>query len=94
LEIWGRITSIFFSLIIIALILIKLINIFIFSYRKIKDNQRLIFISVVFGLFALLINASYIDVFEASKVAYNFWLTAGLYIGYSQVHTRKQKEKI
>jgi len=26
-------------------------------------------------------NASYIDVFEASKVAYVFWMVNGIYIG-------------
>ena len=29
----------------------------------------------------LFMNASYIDVFEASKVAYTFWLLAGTVVG-------------
>jgi len=85
----GLLGTVFFGL-----IFIKLITSLFSSYLKIKDNQRLIFLSFIFGLFALLINAAYIDVFEASKVAYNFWLTAGLYIGYNQIQSKKQKEKI
>lgn len=42
-------------------------NFFIFGY--------------LFGLFGLLINATYIDVFEASKVAYTFWTVSGIYVG-------------
>jgi len=81
--------------VLFALIFIKLIKLLFYSYLTIKDNQRLIFLSFIFGLFALLINASYIDVFEASKVAYNFWLTAGLFIGYSiHIQLKKQKKKI
>lgn len=36
----------------------------------------------LFGLAGLLVNASYIDVFEASKVAYTFWAVSGIYIGF------------
>lgn len=46
-----------------------------------------------FGLIALFINGFYVDVFEASKVAYNFWLVAGLYIGFSQLTMKKEYEK-
>lgn len=49
--------------------------------RSIKENKLLAF-GFIFGLIALLINATYIDVFEASKVAYTFWMIAGLFIGY------------
>jgi len=47
-----------------------------------KEN-KLVSLGFIFGLIALLINATYIDVFEASKVAYTFWTVAGLFIGYS-----------
>lgn len=47
----------------------------------------------IFGLGALLINASYIDVFEASKVAYSFWTIAGLYIGYYTLKNSKNEAK-
>lgn len=50
---------------------------------------------VVFGFFcglsALLINALYIDVFEASKVAYNFWIVSGLFVGLATLYGAKQK---
>ena len=34
------------------------------------------------GLITTLANAVFIDVFEASKVAYIFWLLLGLTVGY------------
>lgn len=49
--------------------------------KKLWRNDVLVW-GFIFGLGALMINASYIDVFEASKVAYTFWTIAGLYIGY------------
>src|SRR3989339_328358 len=65
--------------------------------RSIKEN-RLLAYGFIFGLIALLINATYIDVFEASKVAYTFWTIAGLYIGYcslnSKVKIQKSKVKV
>ncbi|NTU47131.1 hypothetical protein HGA88_05895 [Candidatus Roizmanbacteria bacterium] len=48
---------------------------------RIKGNEQLVLYGFIFGLGALLMNASYIDVFEASKVAYSFWLLAGIFIG-------------
>ena len=44
------------------------------------DMNRLVF-ALIFGTWGLLINAVLIDVFEASKVAYIFWLTLGLFVG-------------
>lgn len=52
-----------------------------FIFLKIKSldpSLRPLFYGVLFGIFGLLINAMYIDVFEASKVAYIFWLTMGI----------------
>lgn len=51
---------------------------------KISSENKLFAYGFVFGLFALLINATYIDVFEASKVAYTFWLVAGIFTGYER----------
>ncbi len=48
-----------------------------------KENKILAY-GFIFGLFALLMNATYIDVFEASKVAYTFWLVAGIFTGYER----------
>jgi len=62
--------------------------------RSIKEN-RLLAYGFIFGLIALLINATYIDVFEASKVAYTFWTVAGLFIGYVGLNSKlkNQNEK-
>ncbi|MDH7476661.1 MAG: O-antigen ligase family protein [Microgenomates group bacterium] len=57
-------------------------------YQAAKKNdmtRKAIFFGFIFGVFALLINATYIDVFEASKVAYTFWFTAGIFIADSQL---------
>ncbi|OGK25840.1 hypothetical protein A3A46_00305 [Candidatus Roizmanbacteria bacterium RIFCSPLOWO2_01_FULL_37_13] len=55
-----------------------------FIWQKIKSFPNLdkyIYYGYLFGLFGLLINASYIDVFEASKVAYTFWTVNAIIIG-------------
>jgi hypothetical protein len=49
--------------------------------RKISKEDGYIYYGFLFGMLGLLVNASYIDVFEASKVAYTFWLLAGIFIG-------------
>lgn len=51
-------------------------------------RKDLIIYGFVFGLGGLLINASYIDVFEASKVAFTLWTVAGLFIGYYVNHEK------
>lgn len=50
--------------------------------KKLPFNDKLIGYGFIFSFFALFINASYIDAFEASKVAYTFWTLSGLFIGY------------
>src|SRR3989338_4082731 len=49
--------------------------------RASTGEMRYIYYAFSFAVLALLVNGLYIDVFEASKVAYNFWLVAGLYVG-------------
>jgi hypothetical protein len=39
---------------------------------------------------ALLINALYVDVFEASKMAYNFWLVSGLFVGITTLYDKNK----
>lgn len=54
----------------------------IFTYaRRVQEEIRPLFYGAVFGIGGLMINAGYIDVFEASKVAYIFWYVMGIYIG-------------
>jgi hypothetical protein len=40
-----------------------------------------------------MMNASYIDVFEASKVAYNFWLIVGIFMGAIPFFVKRETEK-
>jgi len=47
--------------------------------RKMSKSNSYLFHGFVFGFIGLFINASYIDIFEASKLAYMFWFLAGLY---------------
>lgn len=48
---------------------------------KMAQNEKYLYYGFLFGMFGLLMNASYIDVFEASKVAYTFWMVSGLFVG-------------
>lgn len=58
------------------------------SVKNLGIDEKLIGYGFIFGFFALFINASYIDAFEASKVAYTFWTIAGLYIGYYSLNAK------
>lgn len=62
------------------------------TVQKLAKNKKLpdqyIFYGFLFGLIALLINGIYVDVFEASKVAYNFWLVAGIFIGLASIYEK------
>jgi hypothetical protein len=49
--------------------------------KKAPEKEKVVYFGFLFGLFGLLLNAGYIDVFEASKVAFFFWMMAGLFIG-------------
>jgi hypothetical protein len=65
---------------------------FVLKARKyVPENERMIYSGFVFGVIALLLNAFYIDAFEASKVAYNFWFVAGLYVGVTQLLIQKNE---
>jgi len=64
------------------LVILGLIAKNILSYTlKLKGEIRLIYFGFLFGLGALLFNATYIDVFEASKLAFQFWITSGIFVG-------------
>lgn len=62
--------------------------------KKLGFNGKLIGYGFIFGFLALFINASYIDAFEASKVAYTFWTIAGLYIGYYELNSKVKNQKL
>src|SRR3989344_1002092 len=53
--------------------------------RKAASDEKTILLGFVFGMLGILINATYIDVFEASKVAYTIWLMSGLYIATEKI---------
>jgi hypothetical protein len=46
-------------------------------------------LSVVFGVIGLLLNAAFIDVFEASKVAITFWVLMGIVVGVARLPKSK-----
>jgi hypothetical protein len=73
---FGALGTILFLSIIIGMVIYILL-----SMKLVQKERRVLYYGFIFGLFALLINATYIDVFEASKVAYIFWTIAGIYIG-------------
>ncbi len=61
--------------------------------KKFKTGDRYLYYSFGFALSALLLNALYVDIFEASKVAYNFWIVAGLFVGLVKLSETKKNEK-
>ena len=61
--------------------------------REKNNEEGSILYALLFSLFGLLINATYIDVFEASKVAYNFWMIFGLFGGYVLLESKKVLKK-
>jgi hypothetical protein len=60
------------------------------ALKYIEKHDRLIMQGFIFGMIALAINGTYIDVYEASKVAYTLWLITGLYIGALPYFTTKK----
>lgn len=63
------------------------VSIFV-SARK-KNVNSIILWGILAGFMGLLTNATFIDVFEASKVAFIFWMTMGLTVGYLAVHNNE-----
>jgi hypothetical protein len=62
------------------------------NLKKLAKENKIIAYGFTFALLALFINATYIDVFEASKVAYTFWTIAGLFVGYSSSRHPERSE--
>ncbi len=63
-------------------IIFKIVQTIYLAGQKMSKEEMIIGLGFIAGILALLINATYIDVFEASKVAYVFWLMAGVFMGY------------
>ncbi|HLC94185.1 MAG TPA: hypothetical protein VJH96_01300 [Patescibacteria group bacterium] len=74
-------------------VLIIIIRFIIIHTKKIEKHRRIVFYSLIFSILGLLVIASYIDVFEASKVAFVIWYTIGIYYGALSLHYAKQQEK-
>lgn len=63
--------------------------------RRMTLENSYLFHSFVFAHFGVFINASYIDIFEASKFAYTFWLVAGIfYASYPLFFKQIKKNKL
>lgn len=60
--------------------------------KRVTKKISYLFYGFLFGTIGLLANASYIDVFEASKVAYTFWLVSGIFIGAITVFASEKKD--
>ena len=62
------------------------------NFPKIKDNfYAAVVASLCAGTLGLLVNAIYIDVFEASKVAYTYWAMAAILVATIQLSTKGEK---
>lgn len=79
--------------ILFLLIIFNIVKTIWLKIYKSLTKDRLLGLGFLFGLGALMFNATYIDVFEASKVAYTFWTVAGLFIGYFTLKTSTKIQK-
>jgi hypothetical protein len=66
----------------------------LFAAAKTSAPDHLIVGAALAGFFGLLINATMIDIFEASKVAFIFWMIMGMVIGYFEHQNIGTKFKI
>ncbi len=61
--------------------------------RTLDKQRRYVYYGMIAGTLALLINALYVDIFEASKVAYHFWLMSGMSIGLATYYEKSAQPK-
>ena len=73
-----------FGLVGTALFVFILGRLFITIFKAALKNtsDKVVIMGVLSGYFGLLINATMIDIFEASKVAFIFWMIMGMMVGY------------
>lgn len=72
-------------------------HLFIRVYMHILNthsHDKYLFIGICTGMIALLINATLIDVFEASKVAFTFWTVMGLVIATTNKRTHQRSSLV
>ncbi len=70
-------------------IIAKLQFLFWTAARRLSEKGRILFLGVIFGVAGLLINALYIDVFEASKIAFFIWFLWGLMLKLTTFNKRE-----
>jgi len=63
------------------------------QFRFKSKLYRSILMAIAAGVIGLLINATYIDVFEASKVAFTFWGIVGLGMAMGRIQVQESKRK-
>lgn len=64
-------------------VLFKIFSITWTLYKEINESfEKHIFLAFLVGFIGLLVNALFIDVFEASKIAFYFWFITGITFGY------------
>ncbi|MEK7499460.1 MAG: hypothetical protein AAB649_02545, partial [Patescibacteria group bacterium] len=74
---------------IFVFILIRIMYIVSRFGKKVPEYKDLTF-GFICGVLALLINSLYVDIFEASKMAYNFWVVSGLFVGISTFYAKNK----
>lgn len=72
---------------------------FIFRYARMGFTNKhlvadLISLGTMSAIVALLVNALYIDVFESSKIAYNFWILAAMSVRAAELYRPKESQKL
>lgn len=73
-------------------ILFTITRYFFKALKKFSSKEKYLLLGFIFGLFALMMNAIYIDVFEASKVAYMFWLITGFFVGFIHLNYENKRK--
>jgi O-antigen ligase len=80
-----------------ALFITILVLIWRTIYQAIPPHKelRLLLVGFCAGMIALLVNAILIDIFEASKVAYTFWIMGGVFVAIADrtVDSRQSTEE-
>ena len=61
--------------------------------KSVDKKESYLYFGFLFGMLGLIINATYIDVFDASKVAYTFWFFVGAFAVLADIK-EKNKSKI
>jgi hypothetical protein len=58
-----------------------------------KNGTKILYFGYIFALLGLMINATYIDVFEASKMAFQYWIITGMFVGSIALNSKVKIQK-